>query len=85
MNTYGNCDNKGDEFNPLAPDAKNPYSQYSDWKYEAPREPEGRGYLDSFTTDSSAMYSYWMQYFLQNLEGKDSIIGRSISLDMEGM
>lgn len=85
VNTYGDCANPGPEFNPLAPDAVYPhYNSYNGWgKQAAEVESDGRGELDNVVfEDNDGSAEYWMQYFLQNLAGKDSLIGRSITLTL---
>ena len=83
---YGNlsgesCENLGDEFNPFAVEAQQP--QWNGWGWSSPSHShadERQGKIDSFETDGEGNVEFRQQYFLQNLGGDDSLIGRSMAL-----
>ena len=76
INRYGTlgtmCDATGDEFNPLV--ELDPY-------YEpAEHQDPSRGRLDGFTTDMDGKGAFHQKKLLQNLGGKESLLGKSITM-----
>lgn len=72
----GVCSNPGEEFNPLKElDSKGNLNIWQD---------PTRGRIDSVTSDEKGEARIVQRDFLQNLGGKDSLIGRSISLAVQG-
>ena len=72
------CDQVGDEFNPLT--EVNKYGQVN------PYQDPARGRIADITTDANGDYAEAdtdYDSLMQNLSGKDSIIGRSITLTNE--
>ena len=72
------CDQVGDEFNPLS--EVNKYGQVN------PYQDPTRGRFADITTDTTGNYAEAdsdYDHLLQNLSGKDSLIGRSITLTNE--
>jgi len=63
----------------LPPSSEVPVPIWTGWSYALPPS-DYYGEIDPFTSDDSGMASLTQNYFLQNLEGPQTIIGRSISL-----
>lgn len=73
------CTAVGDEFNPWAQPAQAP--QWNGYSWTTPSyASENQGKIDGFETDESGNAEFLQHYFLQNLGGKDSLIGKSIVL-----
>lgn len=74
IKTYGkmgaSCDQGGAEFNPLA--------EFVQYGTPNPHQDPTRGRLDGFESDSYGDGSFQQAKLLQNLGGKDSIIGKMI-------
>ena len=72
------CANGGNEFNPL-----------KEMKYGVanPYQDMTRGRINDVTSDTDGMVKLWQKVLLQNLSGKESIIGKQITLlqVVEGM
>lgn len=69
--TLGECANGGEEFNPYK----------EEWNGQAnPHADPTRGKIDGFTTDATGAFTLNQAKLLQNLSGKDSIVGKSIEL-----
>ena len=83
VNMWGNeansCRNVGAKFNPLQDPSEVPVPIWTGWSYALPPS-DYYGEIDPFTSDADGMASLTQNYFLQNLEGPQTIIGRSISL-----
>ena len=75
----GACSALGDEFNPFKQEAEEP--QWTRWGWSTPAAvDETIGTLDSFTTDVDGQSDFMQQYFLQNLAGDNSLIGKSMAI-----
>jgi len=70
-NMGNECADGGDEFNPL-----------KEMKYGVPNPYQDmtRGRISDATSDAAGDVSVWQKVFLQNLSGKESLIGKSITL-----
>jgi len=69
--TMGECANGGEEFNPYK----------EEWNGQVnPHADPTRGKIDGFTTDATGAFTLNQARLLQNLSGKDSIVGKSIEL-----
>jgi len=77
-NILSDCSMAGDQFNPLAPE---PFTYYS-WGRLMTVTPEsdGRGEIESFTSDASGDVEMNDVELQQNLSGEDTLIGRGIVL-----
>jgi len=79
----GGCTKLGDEFNPWVAEHKDPYAQrYGGWDHQyAYVDPwEGIGKIDNVTSDADGNVTFRQNGLEQNLDGDDSLIGRSIGL-----
>lgn len=83
MNFWGNesyaCNLTGPKFNPLLDPSEVPVPVWTGWSYALPPS-DYYGEIQPFTTDESGNATINQDYFLQNLEGAQTLIGRSISL-----
>ena len=73
------CAALGDEFNPFKQEAEEP--QWTRWGWSTPAAVnETIGTLDAFTADVDGNGDFMQQYFLQNLIGDNSLIGKSMAI-----
>ena len=83
VRSWGNeasaCQLTGQKYNPLFDPSIIPVPVWTGWKYALPPH-DYYGEIDPITADADGNATLTQQSFLQNLEGPQSLLGRSITL-----